>query len=59
MEKPETSTTNDKWAVFRIDDNGNQFLIREGLSLKEANQVVQEFEARGHKQVYWAEREVG
>ena len=46
-----------RWSVHRIDDNGNRFLMREHLSREEAERVVREFEARGHKQVYWAEKE--
>jgi L-amino acid N-acyltransferase len=46
----------DGWAVWRTDDNGNTFLVREHLSRDEADRLVAEFEARGHKQTYWAER---
>ena len=46
-----------RWAVYRIDDNGNQFVVRTQFSEGEAGQVVREFEARGHTQVYWAEQE--
>jgi UDP-N-acetyl-2-amino-2-deoxyglucuronate dehydrogenase len=47
------------WTVYRIDDNGNTFVVREHLSREETDRVVAEFEARGHKQMYWAEREAG
>jgi len=47
------------WTVYRIDDNGNTFIVREHLSQEEANHLVSEFESRGHKQTYWAERETG
>lgn len=43
------------WIVFRIDDNGNVFTVRTELSRDEAERLVAEFEARGHKQMYWAE----
>ena len=46
----------DCWAVWRTDDNGNTFLVRDRLSHDEANRLATEFEARGHKQTYWAER---
>jgi hypothetical protein len=49
--------TQETWAVWRIDDNGNSFVVREHLGREEAEQVVSEFTARGHKQMYWAERE--
>lgn len=32
-------------------------MIREHLAREEAERVVAEFTARGHKQMYWAERE--
>ena len=43
------------WIVFRIDDNGNVFTVKNDLSREEAERLVAEFEARGHKQMYWAE----
>ncbi len=45
----------DTWAVLRQDDNGNRFVVQTGLSREEAERLVAVFEARGHKQVYWAE----
>ncbi|HYH68990.1 MAG TPA: hypothetical protein VD866_30125 [Urbifossiella sp.] len=47
----------ESWAVWRIDDNGNTFLVRGGLARDEADRVAAEFTARGHKQMYWVERE--
>jgi hypothetical protein len=47
----------DLWTVWRIDDTGNTFVVRDGLPLAEAERLVAEFTARGHKQMYWAERE--
>lgn len=44
-----------QWAVWRRDDNGNEFLVRERLSEQEARRLVREFEAKGHKQSYWAQ----
>lgn len=44
------------WRVTRLDDNGNQFVMRDSLSYEEATRIAQEFEARGHKQVYFVER---
>jgi hypothetical protein len=46
------------WAVYRQDDNGNCFVVSTRLSKEEAERLVTEFEARGHKQVYWAEPEL-
>jgi len=49
----------DVWAVWRIDDNRNTFVVRDGLGQAEAERLVAEFTARGHKQMYWAEPEAG
>jgi UDP-N-acetyl-2-amino-2-deoxyglucuronate dehydrogenase len=51
------SETSELWAVYRTDDAGNSFLVREHLTREEAERVVAEFTARGHKQYYWVERE--
>ena len=45
------------WAVHRQDDNGNRFVVATGLSREEAERLVAVYEARGHKQIYWAEAE--
>jgi hypothetical protein len=45
-----------RWVVWRIDGNGNTFVVREGLTREEAERTVEEFTARGHKQMYWAAR---
>jgi hypothetical protein len=45
------------WAVWRQDDNGNRFEISGGHSYEEADRLRAEFEARGHKQLYWVVRE--
>ena len=42
------------WNVWRQDDNGNRFVISGGHSQAEAEQICADFEARGHKQMYWA-----
>jgi catechol 2,3-dioxygenase-like lactoylglutathione lyase family enzyme len=46
-----------RWAVWRQDDHGNRFLISGGHSRMEAERLCLEFEARGHKQIYWASPE--
>ncbi|WP_063607890.1 hypothetical protein [Zavarzinella formosa] len=53
----ESHTESPKWAVWRIDDTGNTFIVQEHLTLVEAEKLVQKFTARGHKQMYWAEQE--
>ena len=60
MIEPSTDSAGDaqgqSWSVWRIDDNGNSFVVREHLSLNEAERLVAEFTARGHKQMYWVEQ---
>jgi hypothetical protein len=43
---------NKDWLVFRCDDNGNTFVVDTELTLDEALSLVEEFEAKGHKQYY-------
>jgi hypothetical protein len=45
------------WQLWRQDDAGNRFLVRGGLTEAEARGLVAAYEARGHRQMYWAERE--
>lgn len=42
------------WCVKRLDDNGNEFVLRTGLSREEAERLARDYQARGHKQTYWA-----
>lgn len=44
----------DRWAVFRQDFAGNEFLVRKNLTEEEANRLVAEFESHKHHQHYWA-----
>jgi hypothetical protein len=43
------------WTVWRIDDNANTFVVRNGLTKEEAERVAAEFTSHGHKQTYWVE----
>lgn len=43
------------WSVWREDDHGGRFEIRRGMRLEDAEQLVRDFESRGHKQSYWRE----
>ncbi|MGE7434199.1 hypothetical protein [Kitasatospora sp. NPDC001175] len=45
------------YRVMRQDDNGNRFVVAEGLERAETEALAAEFEARGHKQLYWTEPE--
>ena len=61
MNPPQDSSSspkpNETWTVHRQDDNGNRFVVERHLSREDAERLVQTFEARGHKQYYWAEPE--
>ncbi|MCV6639405.1 hypothetical protein [Candidatus Albibeggiatoa sp. nov. NOAA] len=48
----ENNATN--WSVWRLDDNDNSFMIEDNLTKAEALKLAQAFEAKGHKQLYWA-----
>lgn len=41
------------WYVSREDERGNPFVVRDGLSQRDAGGLKALFEARGHKQTYF------
>ncbi|MEM9411084.1 MAG: hypothetical protein AAGA30_08220 [Planctomycetota bacterium] len=43
-----------KWAVFRQDFTGNEFLVEQHLSEQRARELVVEYESHKHHQHYWA-----
>jgi hypothetical protein len=45
-----------EFSVWRLDDNNNEFLVRDGMTEEEALELVREFEGRGHRQAYWVKR---
>jgi len=45
------------FSVRWLDDNNNEFLVRDGLTEEEALALVWEYEGRGHRQAYWVEKE--
>ena len=47
------------FSVWRLDDNNNEFLVRDGLTEDEALALVREYEGRGHRQAYWVRRGSG
>ena len=49
--------TTSTYRVMRQDDAGNQFVVETGLSKQDADALVEKYEAKGHKQTYWAELE--
>lgn len=48
-----TTTSPSRWSVWRQDDNGQRFRISSGHSRVDAERACAEFEAKGHKQLYW------
>jgi hypothetical protein len=42
---------------MRQDDNGNRFVVAVKLTREAAESMAAMYEARGHKQLYWVERE--
>lgn len=47
------------WRVTRQDDNGNVYVVADGLDEAGARSLAAELEARAHKQLYAAERAPG
>jgi hypothetical protein len=56
LQRSNDSRSRETWTLFRVDDRGNQFTVRTGLTREEAELLAHEFESRGHKQFYWAEQ---
>lgn len=44
------------WRVTRQDDNGNVYVVADGLDEAGARGLAAQLEARAHKQLYCAER---
>lgn len=47
------------WCLLRLDDNDNEFIVSCGHTQTEALSLAQEYQAKGHKQLYWAEQRPG
>jgi GNAT superfamily N-acetyltransferase len=43
------------WSLWRQDDHGNRFEVNRDHTREDAERLKDEFEARGHKQIYWIE----
>lgn len=54
---PQQPQVAEQWSVWRTDDNGNTFLMCDELTEEAAKRIVAEFEARGHKQLYFIEKQ--
>lgn len=51
-----TETYEPKYSVWRQDDNGNVYLVKDKLTEIDAFRLVREYEEKGHKQTYWAKQ---
>ena len=51
----DAKTKQPNWSIWRQDDNGNVALVKAGLTQTEALRLIAEYEAKGHKQTYWAQ----
>jgi hypothetical protein len=45
-----------RWRVIRLDDNGQRYVVADDLDEANARATAGRYEARAHKQMYWAER---
>ncbi|MDM8349842.1 hypothetical protein P8H27_13195 [Pseudomonas sp. sp1636] len=45
------------WCLVRLDDHGNQFVVRADLTQAAAEALARQFEAHGHKQSYWVRQQ--
>jgi hypothetical protein len=53
--RPVAPSPSHRFHVMRQDDNGNQLVVKSVSSRCEADALVGDYEARGHKQTYWAD----
>jgi hypothetical protein len=45
----------ERFVVMRADDNGNEVEVTRAATREEAERITREYEARGHRQIYWVE----
>lgn len=55
--QPVVSASPPSWELWRQDDNGNRVLMRVFQHEEDAIRERDAFEARGHKQTYWLQRQ--
>ena len=55
---PAPDARGNSWRVYRIDDHGRRFEVAAGLSEAAAEQMIRDFEGKGHKQSYFKERPI-
>lgn len=46
-----------RWSVWRQDDNGGRYEVAAFLSYSRAMRACEDFESRGHKQIYWVRQQ--
>ena len=51
-----TSIPDNNYELWRMDDNGNEFMIKNKLFKTEANSMLIDFENSMHKQTYWIKK---
>ncbi len=56
MDREQSDVADRSWEVWRHGDDGNPFLVKDGLTAEEADELVALYESRKHKQFYWKER---
>lgn len=44
------------WQLKRQDDHGNQFIMHKFRSKEEAEERMEYYQCKGHKQTYWVEK---
>lgn len=53
----DSGTTQGRWLLYRIDDNGNEVAMRRFATRDAAETMMRAYEARGHKQAYLVREE--
>ena len=44
------------WRLIRLDDNGNQHVMEQFDSQVQAEERMEYYQSKGHKQTYWVEK---
>ncbi|MDY6912803.1 MAG: hypothetical protein SVM79_10655 [Chloroflexota bacterium] len=56
LHRPNGTLPKGQWQLKRQDDHGNQFIMANFSSRKQAENTLEHYERKGHKQTYWIER---
>lgn len=54
---PTTNAHDVLWFVWRQDDNGNVFLVKDDLTEADAMRLMEDLESKGHEQTYWVRKD--